>query len=467
MGRGTVKVSKGKETKMKRPYLAATICLFLGLPAFGTTVNEPLQVITTTPSNRVQETTIVAHTNAEWQEIITSAFMLYVNGSSLPQLYTITKTPSRTFRDPIQNSLDNMGDPVLAVNPYTSGQGPLRTYLAGIEWGGSSDGRLNVWYSDNGGHIDDGTPQGKVDWKGPVQVATSGDKQYFDKPSIAVSWYSGTRGLVYVTAITPNPRKVRVYLSEDGGLHFTEAGSVDICGRCWPTLRVDNTFGHVWLFWADWETNRIHVASAPWWADTFTEWTPLTVGTLLADNNNDIVANSGGYSIKADSHISVRYNPFAGRFGITWHERSARGDTDVMFASFMPDIYGRLNMGGSWNSPIRVNNTTTGDQWHPALDFDSTGNYLVTYYDNRDAFGLARYRLYATKIDRYGGRIDTSDTLVTSGYYSDTSQLPIVSETVRTMGEYHDVWNWNGHWTASHIFAPSTSDEVCFSTVNP
>ena len=111
-------------------------------------------------------------------------------------------------------------------------------------------------------------------------------------------------------------------------------------------------------------------------------------------------------------------------------------------------------------------------------------DYLITYYDRRDNSSYNFwYRIYATKLNSVGGRIG-ADTLVTSDYSNvanlrlDCSREPSLERpcpfgtgpatNIYTMGEYHDVWFWNGHWTLSYIFAPSSfPDDVYLSVVNP
>ena|GEM_PF-2972101 len=59
-----------------------------------------------------------------------------------------------------------------------------------------------------------------------------------------------------------------------------------------------------------------------------------------------------------------------------------------------------------WQAKKRVNDATTGDQFMPALDFDSTGNMTVTFYDRRDDRQNIRYHLYSARINSGGNRLE-------------------------------------------------------------
>jgi hypothetical protein len=92
------------------------------------------------------------------------------------------------------------------------------------------------------------------------------------------------------------------------------------------------------------------------------------------------------------------------------------------------------------------------DQWNPALDPDSNGNYLVTWYDRRDDSANNTYRVYATKIHADGTPVDTTDTLVyNSAVGADPTVLPVIGG-VRSIGEYQDVFEWFGTWYGSTTY---------------
>jgi len=441
----------------------------------------------------VQETSVVGYTNASGAEVTTSAHMQYDNFGHTA-IYTVAKIGGALYSSFAPHLLQNGGDPVLAVNPFFDYliPGPGRTYLAGVEYGDSAQGMLNVWYSDDGGRT--GWVNSQTGLPNRVTIGSHPAYKYWDKTSIAVSGHSGTRGVVYVSALTgdpsvPNDRRIRVYRSTDGGLSYTEPSApnsgVAVSGRVQsPTLSVDTYTGDVYLFWIDWTNSRIRVAKSTQMGASFLEmqWLqlPQNPSTLLqpqavdctptsVNTTCDNLCASDDYScVKADSMIAQRFNVVSNTFGVVWHQRNLNDNrTDVYFAYYSPYNF--------WSTPVRVNEVTTGDQWHPALALDNSGNYLVTYYDRRDDSNGFWYRIYATKLYSWGGRIG-ADTLVTTDYSHITSlrlgfptpEYPS-ARNIYTMGEYHDVWFWNGHWTLSYIFAPPSTydDDVYLSVVNP
>ncbi|HEV7242921.1 MAG TPA: hypothetical protein VGQ36_27090, partial [Thermoanaerobaculia bacterium] len=172
-----------------------------------------------------------------------------------------------------------------------------------------------------------------------------------------------------------------------------------------------NTANAGWMNvgWVNWETNQINVATS---FDGFASYSVHTkaAGTLLgpaaesgtcATNNNDAVYNgtkspgtcSGlGAKINARSMLMARFNSISGTVGITWHARETTDpnasnflSSDVKFVEFTPYTYG---FGTVWTvtDSQSIGNPgapTSGAQWNPALDYDSNGEYLVSYYDTR------------------------------------------------------------------------------------
>jgi hypothetical protein len=434
----------------------------------------------------VQETAVISHTNDLGAEVTTTAYMKYRGAGDETDLHTVTKVGDQLYANVPQPRYSGspMGDPVLAMNPFSDGPGRHRTYLAGAEFASGAGGVVNLWHSDDGG---------KSGWT-RRDVAESAS--FLDRPSIAVSWYAATRGYVYVSALTPGDR-IHIYRSTDGGEHFTEPNpnGVSVANTAQSaTLSVDSSTGEVYLFWVDWTgSGVIRVARSPQ-VDAnltplqsldFTSMQPLSItdGTLLRpvlqpqyqkycdpDANSacdNLCSSDKLHCVKADSSIAQRYNALSRTFGIVWHQRNpADGRTDVKFASFNP--------GNFWSTPVTVNGVTAGDQWHPALDYDGTGDYLVTYYDRRnDSQSNMSYHLYGTRLSANGNRLG-GDTRLTENASSVTA-LRLVPRNpgdnglpnmnVHTMGEYHDLWFWNDHWTASYIFVPSgATDEVNLTT---
>lgn len=463
----------------------AALSLFVCSAAAAATVTSTQRVSDHT-SKYVQETAVIGHTDASLNDVTTTAYMQFEG--SRRDIYTVRKavTPSgvTSVGPPIRvypYSTDaSLGDPALAVNPWNR-----RTFLSAIEFPtDGNQGILDVWYSDDGG----------TQWTQRTAMRSTTD--FIDRPSITVSWYSGTQGEIYIAALTgradnSGPVRIQVYRNSNNGDYanpaqeqYEQVGSVPAPGgEQSPAIVVDPTTGYVYLFWVDWTTPapsqyyEINVARSTDRGVSFSMQPPLLLppeslltplfGAACSVDSYRSCDNicHGSTCVKADSSIAVRYNTWSNTFGVVWHQRNpdnpADKTTDVKFASYNPG-------GTFWSSPVRVNRFTGGNQWHPALDFDNHGDYLVTYYDSRDSDGSTfTYRVYATRLNSNGNRIG-GDSRVTVKAGDAVLLRPAYDAYpfIKTVGEYHDLWWWNGHWTDSSIFAPAgDTDDVHLTTL--
>lgn len=446
----------------KLPLAAVFLLLYSALPGFPATVVSTTPV-TNTPLNNVTEPTIVAHTNASGVEVVTSAYMFWTNAST-PVVRTVAKTPTAQIDGAPMPLYDAIGDPVLAVNPFGECciPGPLRTYLAAVEWNqaAASNGLLTVWYSYDGG---------QSSWIRTI-VDLDSRYKYFDKPTIAVSANSssGTRGWVYVAAMTYTD--IKVYRSTNGGVFYQQIAAIPKVGVVHsPSLSVDANTGYVYLAWIDWGLNKIRVARMPPSGGAFTEMTALNTGPLLTVYNNNSLCD-GGTCVQAVSMLATRFNPVSNTVGAVWHEREPNDNarTDVKYAYFNPNN----GPNGTWlqwhaGVPVTVHSSTAGDQWNPALHMDNQGNYLITWY-GRD-ISPTGYKMYATVMGAWGFKIGVDTTI--TGDLSNIPSLRSLGAGTYSMGEYHDVYFLNGHWTVAYIFAPpappgSPNDNVHFGVLN-
>ena len=71
----------------------------------------------------------------------------------------------------------------------------------------------------------------------------------------------------------------------------------------------------------------------------------------------------------------------------------------------------------------------------PALDFDLTGNMIVTFYDRRDDSQNILYHLYSARIDSSGNRLEPN--IRVSTFQSDPRKYTVDKNFI---GDYHDVW---------------------------
>lgn len=78
----------------------------------------------------------------------------------------------------------------------------------------------------------------------------------------------------------------------------------------------------------------------------------------------------------------------------------------------------------------------------PALDFNSAGNVIITYYDRHNDPGNSAYRAYEKVVTYQGNPVDVTDqlmggdfTLVASPGLGGAGQAPFI-------GDFQDVWDW-------------------------
>jgi len=165
----------------------------------------------------------------------------------------------------------------------------------------------------------------------------------------------------------------------------------------------------LWVIAEDLKDNKIDL----WYADTDSlklEWIPTTdqippftskgafappkmTGTLISfdqENVNSDILDSG---IRADTMLMARYNGHNDTIGIVWHERKEENKSEVRFVSFdtrkrkfgcsIPVTNTRENLDCRTGNEILSGLSTPASEFHPAIEVDSLGHYLVTYYNTR------------------------------------------------------------------------------------
>lgn len=100
-----------------------------------------------------------------------------------------------------------------------------------------------------------------------------------------------------------------------------------------------------------------------------------------------------------------------------------------------------------------------GSQWNPAIDYDNSGNFVLSYYDRRETPpgepSDTLYKVYVTKLAPNGTRV-YADQAVTSPF-ADPRQNGS-SPTFR-LGEYQGLWTFSGNVYSAYAFTtyPSPS----------
>ncbi|GAB4365639.1 MAG: hypothetical protein Kow0060_23090 [Methylohalobius crimeensis] len=133
--------------------------------------------------------------------------------------------------------------------------------------------------------------------------------------------------------------------------------------------------------------------------------------------------------------------------------------TDVYYAALTP----------SGDTPkTRINDATVRDQFFPALDFDTSGNLIVTFYDRRDDPLNVSYRLYRAYIDPDGNHLPPTQNQAVSPFFSTPQSNWSFPNFI---GDYHESWStvlngvtiWFSSWTGtSNNYA-----DIFISTIQP
>ncbi len=352
-------------------------------------------------------------------------------------------------------------DPMIDANIYSSGITPKRTYLTGLLMNeGATNTAIGVWRSDNGG----------LSWTGPVIVATSTEySRPVDKPDIVVSWYSGTRGYVYVAyvKIAPDGNTQYLYIvrSTNGGQTFDAPVLVTATNNSinGPQVLVNPYYGNVYVLWTDFVDNAIKMSTSYDYGLTWTYPETLANATvkMLGGRESDYIYG-GARGIRAGSLPMARFNWVANRICVVWHEKESSSTippkTDVYYTSKSPS--GR-------QPKVRVNDVTRGDQFMPALDFDSTGNMIVTFYDRRDDPGNLFYHEYMARISPTGTLLEPNVRVST--FQSDPRAYSYYPEYI-FLGDYQDIWDWTfipgEYYISSWVGIPAMGD-IYLSVIQP
>lgn len=344
----------------------------------------------------------------------------------IPRNHFATTTNFSTFTRgmlPMPAGYTRSGDPIMAVNPYTGGIAPKRIYCTGILFNQgtvNAPSAIGLWRSDNGG----------LTWAGPTIVASqNGGGFYTDKPSMAVSWHTGTLGNVYMTwtnldTNNPNSSSIWVARSTDGGLSFPTRAVITYDNAHMPSVAVNTQTGAVYSVWVNNRFEDIRFAQSTNAGVSFGPHEVVAEGQQI---RNAIQGNSNlARGVRAPTIPMVRYNWVTQRLAVTWHAGDA--NTDIWYG-YRP-CSSNCNYWG-WEWPKVVNDVTTRDQFMPALDFNSSGNTVITFYDRRNDANNFLYQQFFAYTDSTGIRLEANKQIGT-----------LTSDPINTfIGDYQDVWD--------------------------
>jgi hypothetical protein len=330
-----------------------------------------------------------------------------------------------------------LGDPYLSENIYSSGIAGKRMYSVGIAYSGtafSPPTGIALWSSDDGGRT----------WSYPIPVAsTTTASVLYDKPSVAVSWYSGTGStlgevyVAYVYARQSGVNDIHVARSWNGGLNFFQDVVIASGAVSDPQMLVDGRTGYLYVVWEDFN-NPLVAGNDRIWYRSSTDlnhlgqdgyWNP---SAIAVDNQNLIPPPGLVHFTRMATEVIARLNTSAGMINIVWHGIGANGTPDIFFGY-------KLTSQTNWNFGALQGAGTDNDQFQPALDFDApNGNLIIGYYSRTGlANGDTNYREYTVLVRSDGTTLRAEEPL--SSFYTDAN-FDNGDGYAGFVGDYHEIW---------------------------
>lgn len=355
-------------------------------------------------------------------------------------------------------------DPWLEENPYNGGMQPLRVYCSGILFNGTgtrpqdAPSAVALWHMDP---TDNGT------FSAPAIVdSRSGGGFLLDKPAMAVSWYNGSLGDVYVaytsfdyvsynpqTQVTGNTAII-LARSTDGGATFPQKtviayggpdGSGAVVTGAQVAVNVRN--GDVYVSWVN-RAGSLAFAISHDQAVSFSTFE--TIAPIYTPKNT----LGSFYHTRADVYPYMKYCWIDDTVRIVWH------DGPTFFTTGLDVFYAYRDAGGWHSSGAPVTQLTAYSEIMPAFDYNSAGDNIVTYYaypTDNDPAGY--YRAFATRLSWSGLRME--------------ADIPLggVSNTTQVLGDYQGAWDWHfldgsRSTTAAWTGNPSFREDIYLSKIS-
>jgi len=318
------------------------------------------------------------------------------------------------------------GDPYLASNNYVSGFNPQTVYCAHISYNLPDESAIALWRNSSGSWIYDEVPD--------VHNVTT-DGLFTDKPSIDVNQWQDLAGAVYVAYMRvqtqrcvnppydcPTAPSLGFALYDAGGWHLRTdvptpvrpPGSWDAINSAIvvsdPLNGVGGPYGSVYVLYLDWTTNQIFVYLTD---DEGLSWELMS--SLNANDYGIYFGFPGGRdpricSNRLNNDCIFAPTTLAARFN--WHSDSCTSSRSIGMVlnawdgpdpntAHMHSYFLRWNpwmqcSGGGRGFDKIVQLPDGGlDAWDPAIDFDPSGNYVVSRYRRTDTNTLNYTTLFS------------------------------------------------------------------------
>lgn len=284
------------------------------------------------------------------------------------------------------------GDPVLARDNIT-GTIYLSTLVFNVTPPACTISRIQVFRSSDSG----------ATFAVPVNGAPGfGGGNCLDKPWIAVDNFSGTgQGNVYLVFLnaTGGTKATGIYLtrSTDGGVTWGPSGGTLIAlGTVQGAFMAVGPDHAVYVFWYEgsFSPRQIRMVKSTNLGVGFGG--PITVTSLVGTGANGNLGLNGGF--RTNSFTQAAVNPVNGNIYVVYNDCTANPCTTT--GADRGNIFFRQSTdgGSTWSAAVKLNDdTTTRDQWQPALGVPPDGSRLfVGWYDRRldpansliDTFGV-------------------------------------------------------------------------------
>jgi hypothetical protein len=361
--------------------------------------------------------------------------------SNTPRIHYASTTDFSLFirgSMPIPLGYNVSGDPLMSENPYPGGIAALRRYCAGLVYNNNDlrnpqnyPNAIGVWHSDM---TDNGY------WTANPAIADSRPSGYFlDKPAIAVSLHNGgDLGYVYLAYVSQDyvnsNSAIVVALSTNGGATFPQKTVVaygplptpqNNNGLANPQIVVDPGTGTVYVLWVDFGARNIQMAASTNFGAGFGAHEIAGTGVHIGS-----IPPGGSPGLRAETAPMARFDWYTNpsKIILTWHADGTSG-TDILYAYRDTSGWHRVS-----STPTTGVQFTANDQFMPAIDFNTLGNVVITYYDRHADNTNTSYRTYEAYLTPTGTRIDATD--------QDLSRFDSTPPLNSFIGDYQDVWDW-------------------------
>ena len=207
---------------------------------------------------------------------------------------------------------------------------------------------------------------------------------------------------------------------------------------------VDYYSGYVYLLWTNFTTNHIYMSTSKDYGVTWSAPESVASGKMVFPPQDGTSKGFLKGGIRALTLSMARFNWVTNQVCVVWHEWKASAPSNCNSlpagsAGCNTDVYYNAKSPSGWLSTtgIKINdNQTITDSFQPALDFDSSGNLTVTFYDRRNDANNLLYYEYMARINSNGSPLQANTRVGT--FQSDPTKYTLYPSFI---GDYQDVWN--------------------------